>query len=81
MEPGPGRESGTHCGPPHAVPGLGHGSAGFGLDHLRVQGQRRDVLSGPGLHGQLIGHLERLSQRQDDLIGLRLETQTGQGEV
>lgn len=70
--------SGTHCGPPHAVPGLRHGSAGFGLDDLRAQRQRRDILSGPGLHGQLIGHLKCLSQRQDDLIGLGLQAQSGE---
>lgn len=65
---------GTHCWSPHAAPRLRDRTAGFGLDDLWGQRWRGDVLPCPGLDGHLIGHLESLSQREDDLVGLGLGT-------
>lgn len=65
-------QGGTHCWSPHAVPRLRHRAAGFGLDDLRGQRCRLDVVSRPRLHCHLIGHLKRLPKGEDDLIGLRL---------
>ena len=49
-----------------------------GLDHLSGRGPHRPGLL--GLQGQLVGHLERLAQRQDDLIGQVLGGGRAQGE-
>lgn len=45
-----------------------------------MQRCRRDVLPGSGLDRHLVGHLKRLSQGQDDLIGLRLHGGNGRDE-
>lgn len=62
----------THCWSPHAAPWLRDRPAGFGFYDLWCQRRRRDVLSRPGLDCHLIGHLECLSQGQDDLVRLGL---------
>ena len=54
-----------------------HGLGRSGLDHLSGRGPHRPGLL--GLQGQLVGHLERLAQRQDDLIGQVLGGGRAQG--
>lgn len=67
-DPGvPRRREGTYCRLPHADPRLRHGFGRFCLNHRSCRGRH-----GPGflgLQGQLIGHLKRLAQGQDDLVG------------
>lgn len=61
------RREGTHCRLPHADPRLRHRFGRFCLNHRSCRGRH-----GPGflrLEGQLIGHLKRLAQGQDDLVG------------
>lgn len=67
-----GLQRGTHCWSSHAAPRRTNGTAGFGLYHLRMQRWRGDELPRSGLDRHLVGHFERLSQGQDDLIGLGL---------
>lgn len=67
--------SDTHPRLPHAHPWFGHRPAGLGLDDLRPRAPRHALLLfGPlRLQRELIGHLKRLSQGQDDLIGQVLQ--------
>lgn len=70
--PGPGRGGScpagpTYCGFPHADPRLRHRFGRFCFNHLSCRGAHCPGLL--GLQGQLIGHLEGLPQRQDDLVG------------
>lgn len=64
---GPKRGQPTYCGFPHADPRLRHWFGRFCFNHLGCRGHRGPGLL--GLQGQLIGHLEGLPQRQDDLVG------------
>ena len=68
---------------PYVASWFWYRSAGLGLDELwaGAHGEALGLFGPLGLQSQLIGHLERLAQRQDDLIGQILHREGERGKA